>query len=815
MISLNNVNKYFNRHKKNEIHVINNSTISFDDTGLVAILGNSGSGKTTLLNAIGGLDKVNSGSIYINGEKITRKSSHKIDEIRNLNIGYIFQDYKLVETMTVFENVQLSLKIIGIKDKEEIEKRVMYALEKVNMARFKNRPASMLSGGEKQRVGIARALVKNPKIIIADEPTGNLDSKNSLEVMNIIKSLSKKYLVILVTHEEALARFYASKIVELKDGVIDKFYDNKNVGSLNYKIENRLYLKDFQDISNVKGPNINVDVYRDDNEKLNITVVFKNGNIYIENKGNEKIEIVENNSHIELIDDHYKELEDNDVSIDYNIESVSNSNFKPKYSSIFKLTSFISYGIKKILDYPILKKILLIGFFLSGMFIFYSISTISATLNVEDKNFIKYNKEYLTAYVNNLSVDTYREYENGNNIDYILPSDSIIYFRKPYDKYLQSSGTSGVFGGSLSNISDIKEDDLKYGRMPNNDYEIVIDAFVLENFINNSSTNMVGYNNVQDFLNEEVNLKNMDDFTIVGITDLNEPNIYAKKDMFINMLANTFDYSYDYYGTTYDDIDNSEITILDYNLVNDKKIKLVKGRLPINDYEVIIKEDNFEDLLNKEIDIKINNHKLKVVGYYQNTTEQYLNYYLVNNNMIKYDLINRANYLSIKSLNKEDTINYFLKEKVNIKDSYDYTKNEYLKLRKDNMISTLILSGVILGISLIEILLMIRSSFLSRIKEVGIYRAIGVKKSDIYKMFAGEILVITVIASFTGILFMSYILHCIRSISYLDGFFMVNILTIGISILLVLIFNLVAGLLPVFNTIRKTPAEILARFDVD
>ena len=133
--------------------------------------GESGSGKTTLLNIIGGLDKVNSSNIYINGKKINKKASYTVDKIRNLEIGYIFQDYKLIEDITVFENIAIALKMIGIKDKEEIKKRVNYVLEAVKMERYKNRLASMLSGGERQRVAIARAIVKNPNIIIADEPT--------------------------------------------------------------------------------------------------------------------------------------------------------------------------------------------------------------------------------------------------------------------------------------------------------------------------------------------------------------------------------------------------------------------------------------------------------------------------------------------------------------------------------------------------------------------------------------------------------------------------------------------------------------------
>ena len=174
MVILKNVNKYFNRHKRNEIHIINNTSLEFEDVGLVALLGESGSGKTTLLNAIGGLDKVNKGQIYINGKKITHRRANTIDKIRNINIGYIFQDYKLIDNLTVFENVAIALKMIGIKDKKEVEKRVNYVLESVNMYRYRNRPANTLSGGERQRVAIARAIVKNPSIVIADEPTRKL-----------------------------------------------------------------------------------------------------------------------------------------------------------------------------------------------------------------------------------------------------------------------------------------------------------------------------------------------------------------------------------------------------------------------------------------------------------------------------------------------------------------------------------------------------------------------------------------------------------------------------------------------------------------
>ena len=125
--------------------------------------------------------------------------------------------------------------------KKEIEKRVNFVLETLKIYRYRNRPAGMLSGGEKQRVAIARAIVKNPNILLCDEPTGNLDSQNTLEIMNIIKSISKNRLVILVTHENDIAKFYADRIIEVSDGKIIKDYENSYEGSLDYKIDNKIY----------------------------------------------------------------------------------------------------------------------------------------------------------------------------------------------------------------------------------------------------------------------------------------------------------------------------------------------------------------------------------------------------------------------------------------------------------------------------------------------------------------------------------------------------------------------------------------------
>lgn len=810
MLQIINANKYFNKGKKNQIHAINNTSITLEDNGLVALLGPSGCGKTTLLNAIGGLDKLKSGSIYINGIKLNSKLSNKVDKIRNLNIGYIFQDYKLIENLSVYDNVAIVLKMLGIKDKEEIKVRVEYVLDKVGMLRYKKRPASMLSGGERQRVGIARAIVKDPNIILADEPTGNLDSKNSLEIMKIIKAISKDRLVILVTHEQNLAKFYASRIIEIQDGQVIKDYKNEHTEELDYQLDNTFYLKDFENQEKVHDEDYDINIYSNNKEKIKLDIVVTDGNIYIRSNTNDKIEVIDENSSIDLINDHYKKIERKDIDkYKFNFQKIINKDIKKKYSSILNPITLIINGFKKVFNYPILKKMLLIGFFLSGMFLIYAVSTICATLTIKDENFVKYNKDYLMIEKKQIKVDDYLKYETIDNIDYILPGNSIVNFKVRYDDYYQTNKIQDTLSGSLSSINTIKETSLIYGKMPENKYEIIVDKLAIQKMFDNEYAQMAGVTKIEDMLNRKVNINNMKDFTIVGITDRNSPSIYTDNSMFINIIANS-DTSNSIYGYYEEETTNS---IIDYTLYQDK-IKLEKGANPKNDYEVIVNISNKEIMpLNKEINTKVNDKKLKVVGYYSSKYDY--NYYLTNNNTIKYNLITQKENITIHSKNKNITLLKLREQNLNVKDSYEKSKEEYKNSRREFTNSSLLVSGIILIISLVEIFLMVRSSFLSRIKEIGIYRAIGVKKIDIYKMFFGEIFAITTITSIPGLIFMAYILNILSEITYLSNYFIINIPIIVLTIVFIYLFNLLIGLLPVFNTLRKTPASILSRYDLD
>ncbi|MBE6123863.1 MAG: ABC transporter ATP-binding protein, partial [Erysipelotrichaceae bacterium] len=194
-------------------------SLNLRENEFVAILGPSGSGKTTLLNIIGGLDRYDSGDLVINGISTKKYKDRDWDSYRNHTIGFVFQSYNLIPHQTVLANVELALTISGISGAER-RQRASEALEKVGLGEQMHKKPTQMSGGQMQRVAIARALVNDPDILLADEPTGALDSETSVQVMDLLKEVARDRLVVMVTHNPELAEQYATRIVNLKDGHI-------------------------------------------------------------------------------------------------------------------------------------------------------------------------------------------------------------------------------------------------------------------------------------------------------------------------------------------------------------------------------------------------------------------------------------------------------------------------------------------------------------------------------------------------------------------------------------------------------------------
>ncbi len=339
MISVSHLNKFYNRGKSNEIHVLNDISLDLPDKGIVAIFGPSGCGKTTLLNVIGGLDNAGSGEVRIDDSLMSVNDA----VVRNKEIGVIFQNYSLNRDETVAENVSDALRLCGMDDEEEIAKRVTAALTGVGMEKYCNRTPDTLSGGQQQRVAIARAIVKNPPVILADEPTGNLDEANTILVMDILKAMAKDRLVLLVTHEANLVDSYCDMAVELKDGSIVNIRKNENAVGYYAKKKNEIYLGELAK-DDIGDANAELTFYGDTpGEPVKLTVVNQGGRIFLK-VHTPKVTILDDASEVKLREGVFSEKKERERKQ----KDIDMSNLPPvegkEYGRLFKFKNTLKRG---------------------------------------------------------------------------------------------------------------------------------------------------------------------------------------------------------------------------------------------------------------------------------------------------------------------------------------------------------------------------------------------------------------------------------------------------------------------------------------
>ena len=285
MILAKNVTKVYT-NGKGSVLALNSVNFSLPDTGFVFVIGKSGSGKSTLINMLGGLDSITSGEIFVDGIDICKLDQVKLDEYHNNYVGIIYQNYNLFEEETVLENVLIANRIA--KDKRSSQE-IDELLDKLEISQKKNTKVQNLSGGQKQRVAIARALVKHPKVLLADEPTGNLDSRTTKSIFNLLKKVSKERLVVVISHDMKSALNYADRILRISDGAIVEDL-TKNTGDTT-KEWNYLELEDSQEISDEKIKELNKAI------KSTKYRVIRKGHHFIPTSQLEKKEEVVENKH--------------------------------------------------------------------------------------------------------------------------------------------------------------------------------------------------------------------------------------------------------------------------------------------------------------------------------------------------------------------------------------------------------------------------------------------------------------------------------------------------------------------------------------
>ena len=724
LIKAKNLNKYFFRRKKNEIHVINDVSLELPEKGLIALFGPSGGGKTTLLNVIGGLDKA-SGTIYYNDQNYSNYNMRKWDHMRTHDIGYIFQNYLLINELSVYENIKMTLEMIGIKDQKLIDERIDYVLESVGLKNYKRRRAGQLSGGQQQRVAIARAFAKNPKVIIADEPTGNLDSRNTVEIMNIIKKISQDKLVLLVTHEPNIANHYADRILKIEDGKITSDQTNDRSEAQAFTHQSDIFLEDLEKTT-LNNEHVNIELYGEF-DMPTIKLVNKDGTIYIDLGLDKKVVIIDSNSETKLISGKKEDIVHSDeTTFDYD-KHFEKPTHKSKFSFI-TIKRSIKLAFNQIFNASRKRKMLLIGFLLSGVLIAVMTTLFTLTFDSKNKQFY-YPKEQLDL----------SSYQTFNLSDTLKADEALIYQTRPILTYKgilfdQLGGTKPSAGLEFIPAHILKAT-IILGRDIKDDpafKEITIDKPVAQKLLNAQSGYLksLGYE-LKDLINLEVSVDGID-YTITGITEFN-----------YEMSRINYDNAKIHYSKTQKKVD-------------------IEGK---TDQELIMMYDEgaFTDI-----------HKVLFTKTPKATTTR-----LTEQNIV-------------------------------VLNDYELEYKTFLQSRNQLINTFLIVILVVSALIWLSLYFIIRSNLFSRIDEIKVYRALGVRRFEIVKIFLVEVIVLTTLTTLVGFsITMYFIIN--NNVFNQVNFVLYTPLYITLAVLFMYVFNIIFGTLPVFSLLRKTPAAIMAQ----
>lgn len=523
MISLKNINKYYFKGEGREIHVVNNVTLEFPDAGFVTILGASGSGKTTLLNIIGGLDKYDSGTITYNDTTFDGYNMDTIDKYRREKMGYIFQNYLLINNLSVYNNLKLALELINVTSPAEQKKRIEYALRCVGLYKYRKKKVRNLSGGQMQRVSIARCLVKDADIIIADEPTGNVDSENTIQIMNILKHISKTKLVILVTHEIPMASYYSDRIIQVKDGQIISDGIVTNNGSLNTQTDRKIYLGDLNK-EEASSKKLNFELFVDEESTTSdVVIVVRNDTVYV--KSNKKV-VNLNESSIELVNDTYHDVVDSLENFEYDTswyeKPVDIKKQHPFFTNFFNgFKEFATQGKIKILFIVIY---IILGILFGTVFIDigsyftidysniidddYSYVIVTEDTDYVDNTPVNQSEVYKYAFDNNLIKDIYPVRQNSQTLTfkenyifyeshsinfYLLPFTSNIDINLGNRPYLNECVIGKKLADTLIEIYQLKANE--YDKLLGRELSLYPTSYTISGIASNK-TNSIYVNNI-------------------------------------------------------------------------------------------------------------------------------------------------------------------------------------------------------------------------------------------------------------------------------------------------------------------------------
>lgn len=808
MIRVSNLQKIYNKGRKNEQHALKNVSLEFGNTGLVCILGESGSGKTTLLNIIGGLDDFSGGEVLFDDAKMTGYDPKVIEPIRNDHLGYIFQNYYLLQDHTVGYNVKLALNRYELTE-EEKEARIDYVLDMLGIGKYKKKLVSKLSGGQKQRVSIARLLVKAPDIVLADEPTGNLDEENTIRTMTILKNISRECLVLLVTHERRIARFFADRIIEVKDGEIVR--DEKNLPAASYERsdDSNIYLKELDSVD-VSGEYAKFRLFcgkEDSFEQIKLNIVWKDHKLFIQNQMNYDIVLEGEENGIRILDEERPKLDMDEVDrFSYDLSKLPDKgNAKLPFSELFRMAveNIRLMGKKQ----TFIIGILLVTAVLLSVALAEFIS--SKTLNTEA--IIKTDTHYVSMYFDNISVFDAEQQKRIMDFAWKYLDDS-----EYGDVFYQPSANIYLEGRGLIQLEDLKqmlkspcfvdkshlqEKDMVYGRMPEKRNEVVLDLIVVEELVNSRGVVSSMLGKAESYIGSELwTAACNENLVIVGICNTGQHCIYSGQNIVLEL------------GTKGFEVGNvTELQAFYTNEYSDLKLEAD---------EILVREGLFNAFgyqIGEPLTVGEDDTHVYVIS--GTIPDDFSVDYVLSDEGCQYvrdDLIQEAKSCLIYTEDAQALISYFTAlsvEEIEIfKLNLTIPSEEEVRLYQEentgDVSAVNLISAAMAAVALIMVYFTIKSNALSRSEELTVYRLMGISKGSILKAYILEMTLITCYTSLPAVLLTGGVIKFITQIPSMEIEMLFPWWSVLLLLFVIFVIHAVISILPVYGILGKPPAEL-------
>ena len=552
MIEVRDLNKTYDRGR-NAHRVLRNVSFDLPDTGFVCIVGASGCGKTSLLNAVGGLDAFDNGTISTGTVSVNRYGTRTLERERNNSFGYIFQNYYLLPEHSAAYNVYLGLHALGLSHREKVS-RVMEALQAVDMSRYARRAVGQLSGGQQQRVAIARALARRPRVIFADEPTGNLDEENTINICTLLRRISKTSLVVMVTHEENIARFFADRIITLRDGqIVDDDSDWQRSG-LTPGMGKRLYTGDYEDVR-CEEDAVNLRILREEGaEPVSLTVAVLKDRIVIKlddgrtvscgTSGEEPVLVEGPRPVLTLESVDNEPAADGEERFQPDPPARAGSGITPAMVAreARSLLRGNGKGLRRIGAWIFLVVMTVLSCIMVGDYL--EVSSIDPKDYVlTDSHILYISLERGPDMPMNAKdgvqgkVGEFLEYLNASGLDFDYIPTVASQLSCSVEIFEQMEGiTAPLPRFSYVLLDRLDESDLIYGRMPESRDEVVIDRWVLDQFLEEDGVVQNNITDITEMLGVRLSyLKNTFSPVIVGICDTGDPSLYLTKSAMVSV----------------------------------------------------------------------------------------------------------------------------------------------------------------------------------------------------------------------------------------------------------------------------------------